>query len=87
LKALGSLAVAERDIRALSTARADSGPLSRLNCARPTLALSVRQEYRTVQQPQATHHPNRLRFSLRCDAHPSRGLSRDKTLDSARHRS
>jgi hypothetical protein len=28
MEALGALAVAERDIRALSTARADSGPLS-----------------------------------------------------------
>jgi len=42
VKALGALAVAERDIRALCTTRADSSPLRRLT-ARAHPALSVRQ--------------------------------------------
>jgi len=46
MEALGALAVAERDIRALRTARADSGPLRRLGSLRSPrarLALPVRQ--------------------------------------------
>ena len=46
MEALGGLAVAERDIRALSTARADSRPLMRLRSRwspRARLALPVRQ--------------------------------------------
>jgi len=46
MEALGGLAVAERDIRALRTARADTGPLRRLGSLRSPrarLALPVRQ--------------------------------------------
>jgi len=51
MEALGGLAAAERDIRALGTARADSRPLRRLRSLRsprPHLALPVRQETQSV---------------------------------------
>jgi len=43
MEALGALAVAERDIRALSTARADRARSGDSPAARPRLALPVRQ--------------------------------------------
>jgi len=49
MEALGALAVAERHIRALRTARADRGSLRRLNWTRARLALPVRQETQSVR--------------------------------------
>ncbi len=67
MKALGALAVAERDIRALHTARADTGPLRRLNCTRARLARSVHQEQQLHRrQPHASPAD-----SLATLAHPS----------------
>jgi hypothetical protein len=78
LKALGALAVAEAGYPRSPTARADSGPLRRLNWTRARLAVSVRQEpqlHSTAPQT-ATNLPSRFARSLHSLSHPSRGYGR-----------
>jgi len=66
MKALVPLAVVERDILALRTARENRATLKRLNWTRACLALSVHQDRtdRPAPQPRtATSLPSRLRCS------------------------
>ncbi len=88
MKSLGALAVAERDIRALRTARADSRLLRRLHKREPA---SPFQSARTATATAPAQHRNGPHASpadsLATLAHPSHGyVARMKTRDSARHR-